>query len=195
MRILTGTQMNFHTATPPRRPRPGLGASCARRALIILLLGSVFAACSQPLAVSVNNRAVYDPGGRLLGSEVLDADLQGCINLALRQQNLDNPAQLNVLSCANSEIRELDNIGQLIQLRFLDLGNNLITNITPLENLRQLSGLNLAGNQVNDISPLLNIPSLTSVILDGNPSVPCDQLVSLRLRLGDKLSEPTVCSE
>jgi internalin A len=99
------------------------------------------------------------------------------------------------LSCANSEIRELDNIGQLIQLRFLDLGNNLITNITPLENLRQLSGLNLAGNQVNDISPLLNIPSLTSVILDGNPSVPCDQLVSLRLRLGDKLSEPTVCSE
>lgn len=195
MRILTGTQMNFHTATLPHRPWPGLKARCAYRALIILLLGSIIAACSQPLAVSVNNRAVYDPGGRLLGSEVLDADLQGCINLALRQQNLDNPAQLNVLSCANSEIRELDNIGQLTQLRFLDLGNNLITNITPLENLRQLSGLNLAGNQVNDISPLLNIPSLTSVILDGNPAVPCDQLVSLRQRLGDKLSEPTVCSE
>ena len=187
--------MNFHTATPPHHPGPGFKASCAFRALIILLLGCVFAACSQPMAVSVNNRAVYDPGGRLLGSEVLDADLQGCINLALRQQNLDSPSQLSVLSCANSEIRELDNIGQLIQLRFLDLGNNLITNITPLENLRQLSGLNLADNQVNDISPLLNIPSLTSVILDGNPAVPCDQLVSLRQQLGDKLSEPAVCSD
>ena len=195
MRILTGTQMNFHIATPPHHPRPGLKASCAYRTLIILLLGSVFTACSQPMAVSVNNRAVYDPGGRLLGSEVLDADLQGCINLALRQQNLDSPSQLSVLSCANSEIRELDNIGQLIQLRFLDLGNNLITNITPLENLRQLSGLNLAGNQVNDISPLLNIPSLTSVILDGNPAVPCDQLASLRQQLGDNLSEPAVCSD
>jgi Leucine-rich repeat (LRR) protein len=71
----------------------------------------------------------------------------------------------------------------------------LITNITPLENLRQLSGLNLAGNQVNDISPLLNIPSLTSVKLDGNLTVPCDQLVSLRQQLGDKLSEPAVCSD
>lgn len=194
MRILTGTQMNFHIANPLHRLWPGLKASHAYRALLVLLLSSVTAACSQPLAVSVNNRAVYDPGGRLLGDEMLDADLQGCINLALRQQNLDSPAQLTVLSCANSEIRELDNIGQLIQLRFLDLGNNLITNITSLENLRQLSGLNLAGNQINDISPLLNIPSLTSVILDGNPGIPCDQLESLRQQLGDKLSEPAACS-
>lgn len=187
--------MNFHTATPLRRLRPGPKASRAFIVLSALLLSSVLAACSQPLAVSVNNRAVYDPGGRLLGDEVLDADLQGCINLALRQQNLNSPAQLTVLSCANSEIRELNNIGQLTQLRFLDLGNNLITNITSLENLRQLSGLNLAGNQINDISPLLNIPSLTSVILDRNPGIPCDQLESLRQQLGDKLSEPAACSD
>lgn len=194
MRILTGTHMNFHIATPPHPPWPGLGISCICKALVAFILSCILSACSQPLAVSVNNRAVYDPGGRLLGDEVLDADLQGCINLSLRQQGLDNPAQLNVLSCANAEIRELDNIGQLTQLRFLDLGNNLITNVTPLENLRQLSGLNLAGNQINDVSPLMNMPSLTSVILEGNVNIPCDQLDDLRQRLGDKLVEPTTCS-
>lgn len=158
---------------------------------IALLLSS----CSQTLTVSVNSQPVYDPQGRLLGGEVIDADLQGCINLALQQQNLEFPAELTVLSCANGDIRSLENIGQLAALRFLDLANNSIRNITPLEDLPVLGGLNLLNNRVTDVGPLFNIPSLTSVNLRGNNDIPCQQLRVLRNRLGENLTPPDSCRE
>ena len=151
-------------------------------------------ACSQPLAISINNRAVYDPQGRLLENETLDADLQGCINLALRQQNLSNPSEITALSCANSEIQTLDNIGLLSRLRFLDVSGNQITNITPLEALPELSGINLANNQIAEIGPLFNLPSLTSVLLEGNGAIPCRQLRLLQQKLERTFSLPNRCS-
>lgn len=160
--------------------------------VIALLL--LLSACSQPLAVSVNDRAVYDPEGRLQGGEVIDADLQGCINLAMNQQNVSSPGELRVLSCASSEIRDLTNIGQLQSLRFLDLANNNIRNITPLENLTLLGALNLANNRVDDIGPLLNLPSLANVNLAGNTDIPCSQLRQLARLLGDNLTPPASCS-
>ena len=99
----------------------------------------LFTSCSNEFVVSINEQAIYDPEGRLLVDEVVDADLQGCINLALQQQNLSSSAELTVLSCANSEISDLTNIGELISLRFLDIGNNNVSNITPLEDLPLLS--------------------------------------------------------
>ena len=153
----------------------------------------VLIACSQDYTISVNDQAVYDPLGRLITDEVVDADLQGCINLALRQQDLSSPAELTVLSCANSEIRVLDNIGRLVQLRFLDLGNNNISNITPLEDLPVLGGLNLMNNAIIDIAPLFNLPGLVSVSLLGNDQIPCTQLERLSARLGDNLTPPRSC--
>ena len=67
----------------------------------------LFANCSNEFVVSINEQAIYDPEGRLRIDEVADADLQGCINLALQQQNLSSPDELTVLSCANSEISDL----------------------------------------------------------------------------------------
>ena len=124
---------------------------------------------------------------------MLDANLQGCINLAMQQQGIANAGDLSVLSCANSEIRELENIAQLANLRFLDLGDNNIRNVTPLEDLRQLSGLNLNNNVIDDVTPLLNIASLASVSLLGNGDVPCNQLNLLRDRLGENLIAPQSC--
>ncbi len=163
---------------------------------ISTVFGTLFillTSCSQPYTVSINNQAVYDPSGRLIDGSIVDADLQGCINLALRQQSLDNPAQLTVLSCANSEIRSLENIGQLSQLRFLDLSNNNISNITPLEDLPTLGGLSLINNQITDIAPLFNLPGLTSVSLLGNDGIPCQQIQALRSRLGANLNAPDNC--
>ncbi|MCG8415682.1 MAG: leucine-rich repeat domain-containing protein [Pseudomonadales bacterium] len=156
--------------------------------LFLLLSG-----CSQPYTVSINNQAVYDPSGRLIDGSTIDADLQGCINLALRQQSLSSPTELTVLSCANSAIRSLENIGQLSQLRFLDLSNNNITNITPLEDLPTLGGLSLINNQITDIAPLFNLPGLTSVSLLGNDGIPCQQIQALRSRLGANLNAPESC--
>ncbi|NQV68557.1 MAG: hypothetical protein HQ498_00890, partial [Pseudohongiella sp.] len=128
--------------------RLGLGA-----ALLVLV------SCSHQFSVSINDQAIFDPGDRLLAGQLADPDLQGCVNLALQQQGLQNSAMLAVLSCANSEISDLGNISQLAQLRFLDLGNNNISNLTPLEGLTQLGGLNLTNNSVTDIAALLNIPT------------------------------------
>lgn len=160
-----------------------------------VLLGALLTGCSQTVTVSVNSQPVYDPQGRLLGGEAIDASLQGCINLALQQQDLELPAELTVLSCANGEIRSLENIGQLQALRFLDLANNRIRNITPLEDLPVLGGLNLVNNNISDIGPLFNMPNLASVNLRGNDTIPCQQLRSLRNRLGDNLSAPESCRE
>ena len=161
---------------------------------VITVLLSVLTACSQPLAISINDRAIYDPNGRFLESETLDADLQGCINLALRQQNLTNLGEIKVLSCANSKIQSLDNIGVLFRLRFLDVSGNQIKNITPLENLRELSGTNLANNQITEISPLFKIPSLTSVLLEGNSAISCTQLIALKKKLERAFNIPPRCS-
>ena len=150
-------------------------------------------ACSQSFTVSVNSQPVYDPLGRLPGNEAIDANLQGCINLALQQQAVELPAQLTVLSCANAEIRNLENIGQLQGLRFLDLANNSIRNITPLESLQSVGGLNLMNNRIDDIGPLFNIPSLASVNLQGNNDIPCRQINSLRNQMGDNLVAPDAC--
>ncbi|MDD9895728.1 MAG: hypothetical protein OXU24_08080 [Gammaproteobacteria bacterium] len=160
-----------------------------------LLLASVIVltGCASEFVVSVNEQAIYDPQGRLITGEVDDADLQGCINLAMQQQQVASAAELTVLSCANSEISNLENIDQLLSLRFLDLGNNNISNITPLEELPLLSGINLLNNRLTDIGPLFNMPNLSSVNLIGNNSIDCDELAALQARLGSKLTSPESC--
>lgn len=167
--------------------------SSRARYLSMLLVLAMTTACSQQFAVSVNNKAVFDPNSRLPSNEAVNANLQGCINLAMRQQLVDQPSQLSVLSCANSEITALDNIGQLSSLRFLDLGDNNIVNVTPLENLTMLGGLNLANNDITDINPLINLRSLVSVSLEGNNNIPCSQLQLLENRLKENLTKPSNC--
>lgn len=161
--------------------------------LISLMLAAGLTACSQNFSVSVNDRAVYDPTGRLPVGEVADANLQGCINFAMTQQDVQDAGELAVLSCPDSDIRSLDAIGLLVQVRFLDLGNNSISNVTPLENLRLLSSLNLSGNSISDAGPLLNLDNLTSLNLRDNDSVPCSQVAVLRERLGENLLAPDGC--
>jgi len=161
--------------------------------LAVLAALLVIQSCNQGYTVSINNQAIYDPTGRLSSSQVADPDLQGCINLALWQQDVGTAAELTVLSCANAEISDLGNIAQLSQLRFLDLGSNNVSNITPLEQLKLLGGLNLADNAIIDIGPLFNIASLASVSLLGNDDIPCAQLALLRERLGDNLTPPERC--
>jgi len=167
-------------------------AKLPMRQLCVLVILSL-TACETPFTVSVNNQPVYDPDGRQASQTVVDADLQGCINLALRQQKLNDAADITVLSCANSQITGLENIGRLRSLRFLDVSNNNIVNITPLEDLHQLGGLNLMNNRIIDVSPLLNISSLATVSLSGNDNIPCEQLRLLELKLGNNLTRPANC--
>ena len=162
---------------------------------LIGFLCILFASCSNPIVVSINQQTIYDPGDRIRDLEVLDADLQGCINLALQQQDVNSSSELSTLSCANAEISELEKISFLPNLRFLDLGDNKITNITPLEELRLLGGLNLRNNLISDIGPLFNMPNLSSVNLEGNNGISCTDLVLLRNRFGENINLPNICED
>ena len=160
---------------------------------LILLAAILLIGCASPIVVSINEQPIYDPSGRIRQEEVLDADLQGCINLALQQQNMNLPSELSVLSCADAQVTDLEKISQLAKLRFLDLGGNNIINITPLEELPILSGLNLKDNQIRDISPLLNMPNLNSVNLQGNDRISCSELSRLEGRSGLSVVVPDTC--
>ena len=162
-------------------------------ATLLSLLMATLAACGQNYSISVNDRALFDPTGRLPTGEVADASLQGCINFALIQQDVQSAAELSVLSCPGSEIRSLDAIAVLEQVRFLDLGNNGISNVTPLEDLPLLRALNLSDNSITDAGPLLNIENLVSLNLQGNDGIPCAQVADLRERLGENLQAPDGC--
>ena len=153
----------------------------------------LFVGCSSPIVVSINQQTVYDPGDRIRDEEVLDADLQGCINLASQQPNVNSSEELSTLSCANAEISDLEKISFLANLRFLDLGDNKITNITPLEELPLLGGLNLRNNLITDIGPLFNMPNLSSVNLEGNDGISCSDLALLKNRFGENVNLPTIC--
>ena len=192
--MLTEKQRNFHKGSYFMAPTYTEASKTPVSLVILTMFVAFLAACSHQLAISVNNRAVYDPYGRLLENEALDADLQGCINLALRKQGLTDPREITVLSCANSEIQNLNNIGLLSRLRFLDVSGNQIKNLAPLEALPELSGINLAKNQIAEIGPLFNIPSLTSVFLEGNNSIPCSKLSELTQKLEQTFILPSRCS-
>jgi len=167
--------------------------SVAVAPVLALLMVLVLSTCATKFQVTLNNQQVYNPTTGAGASQITDADLQGCINLALSQQGLNNPTEITVLSCANANISSVDGIIQLRQLRFLDLGGNNISNLTPIRVLSQLAGLNVADNPIIDIAPLLSMSGLSNVNLHGNDDIPCSQLDILRQRLGDNLTEPDTC--
>ena len=159
----------------------------------VLLTLIALGGCNRQYMVTVNEQAVFDPRNQSGMARLSDPDLQGCVNLALAQQQASNPAELGVLSCGNANVSDLRGIEQFRRLRFLDLAGNSITDLQPLASLPQLSGLSIPNNPLTDISPLLDMDSLTAVILSGNNQLPCSQLDLLEQRLGQNLTRPLEC--
>jgi hypothetical protein len=165
----------------------------AKGVLPCLLATLVLSACSRQFVVTVNDQAVYDPRIAEGSVQMSDPDLQGCMNLALRQQSLEDPREMTVLSCGNANIASLEGIQQLQKLRFLDLAGNQISDLRPLTFLPQLTALSIPDNALTDISPLLDMPTLNAVILTGNDALSCAQLDRLQDKLGQNLTRPAAC--
>ncbi len=174
------------------RESMGNAMNAAKCIGIALLVAAALAGCGG-YSVSLNDRTLHDPAGRLQTGQVADANLQGCINFALLQQRLDDATELAALSCPDSEVRSLEAIGVLPGLRVLNLGDNALSNLTPLEELPLLIALDLSGNAVSDARPLLNLANLASLDLRENDDIPCSQIDSLRVRLGEGLLAPSRC--
>ena len=162
-------------------------------AYFTLVLAAGTAGCNRQYLVTVNNQSVYDPRVPAGMLQLTDPSLQGCVNLALTQQNITDAFELGVLSCANAEVSDLRGIEQFRNLRFLDLASNNISDLQPLASLPQLSGLSIPYNPLTDISPLFDVSSLTAAILTGNSGLPCSQLDILEQRLGQNLTRPDNC--
>ena len=163
------------------------------RIIFAIQLLLLLSACNSQYQVIFNGNTLYDPTLGSADVHVEDPDLQGCINFALLQQNLQSATQLMVLSCPTGDIITLAGIEQLSQLRFLNISNNRISRLNGLERLSNLSGLSLPNNAIDDIGPLLKSKSLLSVNLQDNDDIPCDQLNRLEQTLGDKLTSPENC--
>ena len=153
---------------------------------------ALISGCST-YTLSLNNQPLYDPGDKLYTGEIKNADLQGCINIAIKQQNVKTSSELTILSCSSSEISALSDLTLLSQLRFLDLGNNKITDLKPLEQLRYLKGLNISNNSVKDITPLLSLPSLVTLNLIGNNEISCASIQKMKNKMSRGLLKPGRC--
>jgi len=181
---------------PLRKFSSGISSLYALRTqyLVILLCGLFsLTFCSTQFAVTVNQQTVYDPRIPAGSVTVADANLQGCINLALSQQDISNATELTVISCPGSGVESLEGISQLTELRFIDLADNLIIDLKPLSGLERLSGFSIPNNRVRDISPLFAMQSLSAVILTGNSEIPCGQLNLLEATLGNNLTRSEQC--
>jgi len=158
--------------------------------LIVLLL---LTGCGRKFSVSVNEQMLYDPRPGSALVVVADAGLQSCINVLVRDRQITDASQIQVLACPMLEIASLAGIGQLVNLRFLDLAGNQLVNLDGLANARSLSSINAPDNRLQDISAILRIPTLSSAVMTGNVLIPCSQLAQLQETLGNNLLAPDSC--
>lgn len=163
-------------------------------AILVLLLGIIsLQSCTRQFSVSVNEQTLYDPRTQLPVAQLSDPGLQGCVNIALQQQQVQAINELSALSCASSEVIRLGGLQQLSALRFLNLSDNNIVDLNPLSALNQLSGLSLANNPITDAAALLSLPNLNVLNLLGSEAIPCSQLNLLEQKLGTGLQRPANC--
>jgi Leucine-rich repeat (LRR) protein len=152
-----------------------------------------FTGCGRKFSVSVNEQMLYDPRPSSALVVVADAGLQSCINVLVRDRQITEVSQIQVLACPMLEIRSLTGIDQLINLRFLDLAGNELVNLDGLANARSLSSVNTPDNRLQDISAILQIPTLSSAVMTGNLLIPCSQLAQLQSKLANNLLAPDSC--
>lgn len=161
----------------------------------VIVAGAVLllAGCGRKFSISVNEQMLYDPRPGNTSVVVADAGLQSCINVQMRQRDLTDAEQIQVLACPLLEIESLAGIDQLVNLRFLDLAGNLLVNLDGLAGAKNLSSVNAPDNRLQDISAILNIPTLSSAVMTGNELIPCNQLQLLQAKLDNSLLAPERC--
>lgn len=153
----------------------------------------VLTSCGRKFSISVNEQMLYDPRPGNTRVVVADAGLQSCINVLMRERNLTDAEQIQVLACPLLEIESLAGIDQLVNLRFLDLAGNQLVNLDGLAGAKNLSSINAPDNRLQDISAILHIPTLSSAVMTGNQLIPCTQLQALQAKLDNSLLPPARC--
>lgn len=121
--------------------------------------------------ITLNERTIHTPPQLFSDFALADAGLQTCADQTIRDRNIEQPGELQLLNCSDGAIASLDGI----------------------EVFSQLSTLNLANNRLTTITPLLALPNLSAVNLDGNPKLDCAATAALAKQVHGQLILPAHC--
>ncbi|WP_020210512.1 hypothetical protein [Gilvimarinus chinensis] len=135
--------------------------------------------CSQ-YDFSVNDNVLYTPKPLLTVSNILDSNLQACIEQAVVDRKVTSVSQLTQLQCSHAGIVSLAGLERYFAITELDLADNKIRDARPLGRLGKLTLLHIENNRISDSAPLLQLIKLTDVNLEGNQKVNCQDLLQLQ---------------
>ncbi|MFA5495461.1 MAG: hypothetical protein WC247_11835 [Porticoccaceae bacterium] len=121
--------------------------------------------------VTLNDRTIHTPPQLFSDFALADTGLQTCADQTIRDRNITQPGELQLLNCSDGDIASLDGI----------------------EVFSQINTLNLANNQLTTIAPLLALPRLSAVNLEGNPRLDCAGAATLAKQVAGQLILPVHC--
>lgn len=156
------------------------------------------AGCHGAYTYTFNDNVIFAPDkeASAAGTTALrDPALQGCLNQFLEANGQTTLEQVKLLACPASGVETLAGIDALTALEQLELSDNKVSDLRPLIPLRNLRVLGLRNNPVTTVAPLLELPILRFVSLLGDEQLRCDDVASLRNKLGNTLTAPLHCTE
>jgi internalin A len=167
------------------------------KGLSLLALLCCLCGCKGGYTYTFNDNVLFSPNDESKKSEdsLLDTALQACLNETLQANQQLTAAEVKLLACPGSGVESLQGIGTLSALEQLELSDNRLRDVRPLLQLRNLRVLSIRNNQLDTALPLLELPLLRFISLLGNPSLRCDEIATMRKKLGNTLVAPAHCAQ
>ena len=132
---------------------------------------SILGAC-QDYDFKVNDKVVYSPT-LFRNYTAPDPALRDCLQQTIKERNVTEPQQLDILDCSSAGIQSLEGISVFIGLKAARFSDNDIRNLVELGAMDSLEVLYLDDNNIIDPVPLYRLPALRQLELSGNAALQC----------------------
>ena len=185
---------------PARSATPAIMTICLQSLLPTTCLAALIlvAGCHGAYTYTFNDNVIFSPGKEAspTGTAALqDPALQGCLNQYMEASGFTALDQVKLLACPGIGVETLAGIDVLAKLEQLELSDNRVSDLRPLISLGNLRVLGIRSNPVTTVTPLLELPILRFVSLLGDDHLRCDDVASLRKKLGNTVTVPLHCAE
>ena len=159
---------------------------------LLLALAAVVAGCSG-YSYTLNEREVFSPPRLFSDYQLADRALQECVQQAIEDQAITEPAQLHDLNCSRGGIASLAGIAAFPALARLGLDGNALTSVAPLASLKKLTLLQLRENRLSGFETALCGTPGRKIALAGNTGFRCEDLERLRACGVELVDRPSHC--
>lgn len=164
----------------------------ARKALPPLLLMLLLSACSK-YQLTLNDQVMYTPPPLFTHFSTEDLNLRNCLDQAIKDQKVTQPAQLTLLDCSNAGVTSIKGLEIFSGLKQINLAHNQLQDIAPLAAMTDLEVLVINHNQLKSAAALLNKPRLARLDMSDNPALDCDAVSQLATGFTGELRKPKQC--